>query len=327
MNQDISRSERAFIDDIGTAFLERTRPPHPDALSSWRPSGITWPLLRRLQGRAAGLQRHETHVDGRKMIWLQGGNPEGQTVVLFHGFGASKENWLPLLPMLTRRYQVFVPDLPGWGESHFSPDMSYGMDHQAERLSHWLAHHVSTPAHIVGSSMGGALAGFVTARSSEICQSLTLMNAAGARGSRASAFEQDLLKGRNTLVARRFGDVLRLFTTTTERNRYLIAAALGPVMFREMVSRRHVNRHMFRELISHVPDENLPGFTNIDRPTLILWGDRDKVLDVSCVDTFQQLIPHAKRKLLQGIGHLPMVEAPGLTARYLRRFWRSTANN
>ena len=321
MTTTISQPERAFIDEVGRAFLEQTRPAHPEALKEWRPSGLTWPLMRRLQGRISGLARREGVIDGQKLVWLEGGNHAAPPVVLLHGFAASKENWLPLLPFLSRHYHLYVPDLPGWGESHFSPQHAYGMDHQADRLLDWIDQHIKGPAHIVGSSMGGALAGFIAARGAEHTRSLTLMNAAGARGSRASQFEQDLLKGRNTLVARRFADVLRLFTATTHRNRYLIAGALGPVMFGEMVSRRHVNRHMFRELVSHTPDEDREGFAEISAPTFILWGEQDKVLDVSCVDTFQALIPHAQSKRLRGIGHLPMVEAPALTARQLRRFW------
>lgn len=323
MNAPLSAAELAFIHEIGQTFLANSRPPHPQALRDWRPSGVTWPMMRVLHGRVSGLARREARIEGRRLVWLEGGNIDGPSVVLLHGFAASKENWLPLMPLLSRHYHLYVPDAPGWGESEFHPTLPYGMDHQAARLALWLEHYVNGPAHLVGSSMGGALAGLLAARSADHSRSLTLMNAAGARGSRMSPFEEDLLAGRNTLVTRRFADVMRLFTTTTHRNRYLIAGALAPIMFREMISRRHVNRHLFRELVSHEPGADLPGFTAIEAPTFILWGEQDKVLDVSCVDTFRKLIPHAGEKRLRGIGHLPMVEAPGLTARYLRRFWRA----
>lgn len=327
MTTTISQPERAFIDEVGRVFLENSLPARPESLRQWRPSGVAWPLMRRLQGRISGLRKRDTIVDGQKLVWLEGGNLNAPPVVLLHGFAASKENWLPLLPFLSRHYHLYVPDLPGWGESHFCPDRLYGLDHQSDRLLHWMAGYLKAPAHLVGSSMGGALAGFIAARGADQTRSLTLMNAAGARGSRPSPFEQDLLEGRNTLVTRRFADVMRLFTATTHRNRYLIAAALAPMMFREMVSRRDVNQHMFRELISHAPDDNRQGFTDIGAPTFILWGEQDKVLDVSCVDTFEALIPHARSKRLRGIGHLPMVEAPALTARQLRRFWGSAAGD
>lgn len=321
MSQSLTATEQAFINEVGSAFLNHSRAPHPDALSSWRPSGITWPIIRTINSKISGLKKRDALVDGSKMVWLEGGNTDGPAVVLMHGFSSSKENWLPLVPLLSRHYHIYVPDLPGWGESHFNPQKSYGIDHQSERISHWLEQHVNGPVHIVGSSMGGALAGYVSARSPEQIRSLTLMNAAGARGSELNSFEEDLLIGRNSLVAHRLVDVVRLLTITTHRNRHLLAGVLTPLVFNEIISRRHVNRYMFRELLGHAPQQDLPGFGNIITPTFILWGEQDKVLNVSCVDTFMQIIPHAEEKRLRGIGHLPMIEAPALTARYLRRFW------
>jgi pimeloyl-ACP methyl ester carboxylesterase len=77
--------------------------------------------------------------------------------------------------------------------------------------------------------------------------------------------------------------------------------------------------------MANVPDSALPTFIDITGPAFILWGVDDAVLHVSCTDTFQQLIPHARQRRLAGIGHLPMVEAPRVTARILRRFWRDIA--
>lgn len=318
-------AEQAFLTEIGNAYLARAQAPHPRDLLRWKPSGFAWPILREMQGRAAGLQKRECEVDGQRFVWLEGGAAGATPVVLLHGFGASKENWLPLLPFLARRHRLFIPDLPGWGESEFRYEKSYGLDHQVERLAHWLQQHVPAGAHLVGSSMGGAIAGFLAARHAPLVGTLTLMNAAGVRGTEASEFEQRLMQGENLLVTNSLADVFRLFTLVTERNRHLIAAALGPVMGGQMVARRHVNTHLFHQLVGMPPQESLPGMTAIGAPTLVLWGEQDRVLHVSCADTYQQLIPHARVKLLRGVGHLPMVEAPAVTARNLQRFWREHA--
>lgn len=320
-------TERAFLEDIGSAYLFRAKAPDEETLRNWRPTGVVWPLLREMQGRVAGLRKRAAKVDGQRFVWLEGGNPRGTPVVLLHGFGASKENWLPLLPFLARRHRLLIPDLPGWGESHFHFGNIYGIDQQVERIAHWLEHHVPANVHLVGSSMGGAIASFIASRHPQRIATLTLMNAAGVRGSQASEFEEGLLKGHNSLVAHTVADVLRMITVVTERNRHLLAAMLGPVMSCMMIPRRHVNTHMFHQLMEHPPLEELPGISTISSriPTLVIWGEQDRVLHVSCAGTYQQLIPHAKVKLLRGIGHLPMVEAPAVTARCLRRFWREHA--
>lgn len=319
--------EQAFLNEIGGAYLALAEEPHPDVLRKWRPSGFAWPMLRELQGRVAGLGKRHAQIDGERFVWLEGGNPTGTPVVLLHGFGASKENWLALLPFLGRRHRLYIPDLPGWGESHFRHGKAYGIDHQVERLAHWLNTHVPTHTpggvHLVGSSMGGAIAGFLAARHPELIRTLTLMNAAGVRGARLSEFETELMQGRNSLVARSTADVFRMLTVVIERNRHLLATTLAPIMSAEIVSRQHVNTHMFHQLLGHAPQESLPGMTAVRAPTLVLWGEQDRVLDVSCADTYQQLIPHAQVKRLRGVGHLPMVEVPAVTARCLRRFWRN----
>ena len=320
-NQDIP-DHLAFIEIIGKVFLEKSRAPHPDALQKFRPRGITWPLMRSVQARAARLKRQENWVDGLKMVWLEGGNPDGQPLLLLHGFGASKENWLSLVPFLSRHHRLYVLDLPGWGESQFDPSRRYGMDHQAQRVIHWMDKVIGQPAHVVGSSMGGGIAGLVAARATDQVASVTLMNAAGVVGERLSPFASDLIQGRNSLVTRRFMDVVRLFTLTTRKNRFLLASALAPVMFEEMVRRRHVNRFLFRELLSHQPDVTLPSFSEMTVPALILWGEQDQVLDVSCVDSFKRLIPHAETVIFPDVGHLPMIEVPLRTARTLSRFWQ-----
>ncbi|MDP2229052.1 MAG: alpha/beta fold hydrolase [Moraxellaceae bacterium] len=311
--------ERGFISEVGPAYLAKAQPPHPELLQRWRYRSFM-PLLHRLHGTVTGLRSRHAFVDGLRMVWLQGGNPEGEPVVLLHGFGASKENWLPLLPFLARRYHLFIPDLPGWGQSWFKPDVAYGMDHQVARIAQWMGKVLPSPAHVVGSSMGGGIAGLLAARHPEPVRSVTLMNAAGVAGTRTTRFEEQLMQGRNGLVAHSMKGVFDLLSTVMQSR--TMAVLMAPAMYQELVSRRHVNEHMFRQLMQHAPDESLPAFSSVTAPAFILWGIDDQVLHVSCAETFLELMPHARMKLLPGVGHLPMVESPHHTASLLRRFWK-----
>ena len=311
--------EREFITAVGEAYLEKARPPEPAHVRSWRYRSLI-PLLHVLHGRVTGLRSRQRTVDGERLVWLQGGNAQGEPVLLLHGFGASKENWLPLLPFLARRYHLFILDLPGWGESSFSADSCYGLDEQVARVAAWIDNVVPGPAHIVGSSMGGGIAGLLAARHPELTRSVTLMNAAGVAGAHSTDFERGLLHGRNSLVAHNMRGVFSLLMTVME-NRGL-AMLMAPGMYWELVSRRHVNEHMFRHLLQYQPQPELPAFSSVTAPALVLWGEQDQVLHVSCAQTFKTLMPHARVKLLRDVGHLPMVERPRVTARILRRFWR-----
>jgi pimeloyl-ACP methyl ester carboxylesterase len=321
MSNVLSNLERGFIDAVGPAYLARAKAPCPERVRGWRYQSFM-PLLHRLHGTLTGLRSRHGLVDGHKLIWLQGGNPAGEPVLLLHGFGASKENWLPLLPFLARRYQLFIPDLPGWGESQFCAEARYGLDQQVARLAEWMQQSLPTPVHVVGSSMGGGIAGLLAARHPALVRSVTLMNAAGVAGNATTRFERGLQQGRNGLIAHNMKGVLDLLTSVME-NRAL-ALLMAPAMYWDLVSRRDVNEHMFRHLLQHEPAPELATFSAVAAPTFILWGEQDQVLHVSCGDTFKMLIPHAQFKRLRGVGHLPMVERPRVTARLLRRFWRES---
>lgn len=313
--------ERGFIEAVAPAYLSKARAPRLEQVRGWRHRSFL-PLLNRMHGTLTGLRRRQRMIEGRKLVWLEGGNPAGEPVLLLHGFGASKENWLPLLPMLARRYHIFMPDLPGWGESGFDPEALYGLDHQVARIAEWMGQVFPKKAHVVGSSMGGGIAGLLAARHPERVQSVTLMNAAGVAGTETTPFERGLVNGRNSLIAHNMKGVLDLLTSVMESRP--LALMMAPGMYWDLVSRRHVNEHMFRHLLQHEPEPALPAFASITVPTFILWGEEDQVLHVTCGETFQTLIPHAHFKRLRGVGHLPMVERPRVTARLLRSFWRSS---
>lgn len=321
----MSALQDAFVHEVGAAYLAKAEKPDAAALRDWQPAGHAWPLLRDLQRRAAGLRRRVAEVDDHQLVWMEGGNPRGAPVLLLHGFTSSKENWLLMLPFLLAHHRVLVPDLPGWGESQFHHEADYSIDRQVARVATWAQKEIGGPVHVVGSSMGGAIAGLLAARHPQLIATLTLMNSAGLRGERASPFEQGLLEGRNGLVARNLAEVMQLFENVVERNRMPLMLTLAPAMYGEFVNRREVNLHLFAEMVSRPPDAGLAGIDAIRVPTLVLWGEQDRILDVSCADAFAQLLPHAEVKRLRRVGHLPMIEVPGVTARRLRGFWQRHA--
>ncbi|ARU54392.1 MAG: alpha/beta fold hydrolase [Pseudomonadales bacterium] len=316
---DLRSLEQSFANAVAAPYLSQSKQPCQKRLQSWRYRSYI-PLLHRLHGQLTGLRTHHCMVDNRKLVWLQGGNPEGEPVLLLHGFGSCKENWVPLLPFLMRHYQLFVPDLPGWGQSHFCAEKVYGFDQQVERLDAWGKQVLPGPVHIVGSSMGGGIAALLAARHPELTKTLTLMNAAGVAGNDFTPFERGLTQGRNSLIAHNVKGVLDLLGTTMANP--ALPLIMTPFACWDLVSRRHVNQHMFRQLLQYTPCETRPSVSEIKAPTLILWGDKDNVIHITCSDTYKALIPHAKTKLLKGIGHMPMVEAPRLTSRLLQRFWK-----
>ena len=294
----------------------------PDALKTWRPKHFLWQRLSPLLGRQAGLQTQCSQVDGHRLHYWSGGCAAGPVVVLLHGFGSSKENWVFLAAKLAKKYRLLVPDIPGFGQSDFIFDADYQLAAQADRMAQWLKGLGVDRAYFVGSSMGGALAAQIAARHSGLVARLCLMNAAGVPGKHLTQMESGLAAGVNYLAPMRAQDASQVFAIALHPRRRLFGFALSLLMGSAMSHRKVLNDFLFGQLVESLVDTYLQ-LPSICAPTLVLWGDSDQVLDVSCADGFCERIAGAKAMILPAVGHLPMLEVPALTARLLDDFWRA----
>jgi len=100
MSDFVENSVESFIDELQSALKNNPKPINIKALKNWEPSGLTTALLRKVQGYATGMKRRSTFVKSQKIVWLEGGNPHGEPVLLLHGFASSKENWVLLTAVL-----------------------------------------------------------------------------------------------------------------------------------------------------------------------------------------------------------------------------------
>ncbi|PWN57190.1 3-oxoadipate enol-lactonase [Abyssibacter profundi] len=99
---------------------------------------------------------------------------EGPALVLIHGLGASQADWFTQLPAFERQYRCIAPDLTGHGGS--SPDGPYDIFAQARRLFALLDALGVQQAHVLGHSMGGAVAQSMALVAPERVRSLTICN-------------------------------------------------------------------------------------------------------------------------------------------------------
>lgn len=317
----IANGTPSYIDILKQGIANVTHEVDIKALKNWKVSGTALSILKNIQSYATGMQRRSAYIKSQKIVWFEGGNPNGEPVLLLHGFASNKENWILLMPFLIKRYRLFIPDLPGWGESDFEANEPYSIAHQIERISKWTSLYLPDEFHVVGSSMGGGLAALLTLKNQDQILSLTLMNALGAFGNEQTYFEQELQQGRNHLIPSRLIGVVQMMSTVTSYHRWAMAALLAPVMYQELIARRHVNQHLFHQLLHDAPSDTFDGMSKIKVPTFIFWGEDDQILHSSAAYTFKQLIPHAEVTVLRGVGHLPMLEQPTVTARGLQKFW------
>jgi len=274
--------------------------------------------IKFVERQQAGLSPREVEVDGLTIHYYEGGPAEGETLLMIHGFAANRDNWLRFSRHLTPRYRVLALDLPGFGDSE-RPQDGYDVASQAERVRAFARVLKVEHPHLIGNSMGGHIAALYAARHPEEVASLALLDNAGIDAPRKSEMFQRLERGEpNPLVARNaeeFDALLRFVFVTPPP----LPESLKRYFAEQSVANREHYDRVFAQLRSdYVPLE--PELPKIKAPTLLLWGDQDRVLDVSSIEVMKPLLQRPSVVVMKDCGHAPMIERPEETARHYQAF-------
>lgn len=306
------------------------------ALPPLNPDSDRWPGRT---VRVAGVDIFVRHTPG----------PDGaERALLVHGLGGASTNWTDFAGLLASRLDVEALDLPGFGYSGRAKDDNYSIAMQAATVIAYLdsTKQNSTadnqswrgPVHLVGNSMGGLIAIEVAARRPDLVRSLTLISPAvpDLRRLRFHPLQNDRLmalvivpglgeygvrrlmkteveeRARGTLricfadpsryPANRFAqDIEDINARTTERpwmHRVLLKAT------RALARVQYLNRGSVWKRIA-----------TISAPTLVLWGDKDKLVAPDLAAPLAAAIPNARFRVFDNVGHTAMTEDPEQTAR------------
>jgi pimeloyl-ACP methyl ester carboxylesterase len=261
-------------------------------------------MLIGLERFSSGLKRRSVQVGDHRIVYSEGGH--GEPVVLVHGFGASADSWNRFAGQLTKRYRVIAPDLPGWGESTRVETASYGYPAQVERLHQFLSLLKLGRVHLVGHSMGGFLASAYAARYPDAVITLGLIAPHGMVEPEQSDLARSVAQGDNWLVASSIQEFDRLLNNIFVKRPYVPKAVLRHLA-NQTIRNSAKSAQIFAEMQSNEPAlaERLP---QIEAAALIVWGDQDRVLHVSCADLFRQGIRNSEVMVIRGSGHMPLVE-------------------
>ena len=268
--------------------------------------------------QAAHLSSEQITVGDLSIHYYEGGPASGETIVMIHGFGANKDNWLRFAKFFTERYHVIALDLPGFGDSS-KPDASYDVGTQAERVTAFVKALGLSKVHLIGNSMGGHIAALYAARHPEQVLSLALLDNAGVTSPKKSELYEMLERNEpNPLVARDPESFAKLvsFVFVQPPN---VPANVQRYMAEQASARSEQNDKVFKHLRErYIPLE--PELPKIQAPTLLLWGDKDRVLDVSSIEVMRPLLKKPSVVIMKDCGHVPMIERPEETAQHYQAF-------
>ncbi|HPM56677.1 MAG TPA: alpha/beta hydrolase [Thermomonas sp.] len=268
---------------------------------------------------AAGLSRGTVEVAGHRWSYAyrDADAPDAPTVVMLHGFTGSKENWYPLAAALGGRYRVLIPDLPGWGESERKPGAVYGFTEQAANVEAFIrALSPGKPVVLLGHSMGGGIAAVAAARYPREIAKVGLLDAAGVRF-KDNAFGLDVLAGRNPFAVEDEASLKRYIDIVFHDAR--AKPWLPWPASTALIRKRRADAGFEQDVLARIgrsEDSLLPGqeAASIRQPTLLLWCRQDAVIDASALELYAQRIPQARKVLLDGCGHMSLMERPAEVA-------------
>jgi len=272
----------------------------------------------------AGLYQSEVEVAGARVVYLEGG--QGDVILLLHGFGGNKDHWTRVAKFLTPAYRVIAPDLPGFGDSDLSEGADYSIPAQAERVRAFVEALELGPVNLGGSSMGGNIAGVYAARHPDRVSSLWLLAPLGVEGAQPSDVDELIDAGEESpLIIERARQFDRLLEYVFD-DRPWIPDPVREHLAVEAAARYHHYHWIHDQIRSEDADGTGPAtplqpeLAGRDIPTLIVWGQEDRVLDVSGAALLGSVLPAARLQILPGVGHLPMIERPEETAELYLEF-------
>jgi pimeloyl-ACP methyl ester carboxylesterase len=266
-----------------------------------------------------GLQAPPAATEGVAATGAATAPTAGKPLVFVHGLAGSWPNWLEQLPVFARDHRVVTFDLPGFGHSPM-PSEPISISAYARLLDGLLGQLGVDAAAVVGNSMGGFISAELAIAFPQRVERLALVSAAGI-----SSYD--------------YKPGLRALPLMRRAERVLTGSGAWVAAKADTVARRPRSRNAILGLVSRHPErlepalaaEQLrgsgkPGFlpalaanfaydyrdrlSKIACPTLIVWGECDRVVPVRDADVYAELIPNSRKVVFADTGHVAQLERP-----------------
>ena len=259
------------------------------------------------------------NVAGAELHVRDTGPKAAPAVILLHGFGASLQTWEDWARELQSDHRVIRYDMPGFGLTGADPSGDYTDARNVAILLALMDQLGVARASIVGNSMGGRIAWTFAALHPERVDKLVLVSPDGF----ASREMEYGAAPKVPLLMRALPYVLPSFMLRASlAPAYANAAVMTPALFRryrDMMLAPGVRRAIVQRMSQQVLVDPVPLLKRIEAPTLLMWGEMDRMIPFANSTDYLRALPHATLAALPGVGHLPQEEAPA-TVGILREF-------
>ena len=274
------------------------------------------------QGVAADTRQGSIFNDNGTTIFYQV-TGSGTPLVLIHGYPLSGALFQFPRAGLASKFQVITLDLPGFGLTGPDPSGDYSDERSVAVVAALMDRLGLARATLVGNSMGGNIAWRFAAAHPDRTTKLVLISPAGFRppgetGTRPTSLPFTIRMMRYVLPM----PVLRMNMQAS----YADPSRLTPALmtrYRDMLLVPGIRSAILSRMLQTNWPDPVPILRSIQTPTLLIWGENDRLIPFRNSADYLAALPHATLAPLPGQGHAPQEEAPNLSLAPLRAFLAS----
>lgn len=238
-------------------------------------------------------------ADARIQLRMGG---SGEPLLVLHG-ELGVPGWLRTYQLLAEHFTVYVPSLPGFGQSS-RPDWIASI----RDLAAWVTWGIRDlklpqPLNVMGCSMGGWVAAEIATMNTTLFKKMVLVGPAGLKPETGEIWDYFVHSARDAMQQSFYAP------EQCPEYRQYYGNAWTPEDEAQAESHREMASRLFWK--PYMRSRSLPALLrSIATPTLLVWGRQDAIIPVNAYQLYQQGIPGAVTKILEQCGHLAEMEQP-----------------
>jgi len=268
--------------------------------------------------------RWHTSEQGRLAYLQSTCEQAGPTLVILHGLGASKDQWGPAILGMARYHPCVFVDLPGHGQSLYEPRTGFGPQALLAELEGLLETIAKRPFVLIGSSLGGCVAGLYAAKYPQRVSHLVLLAPAGLGLAALGPKLKASLQGEGTVFGYRTVEEMKRFWTLVFKQPPQVRGRLARAMVASGRLRFAAVQRVVQDFRREGLNQLLERLPKISSRTLVIWGRHDQVFMPSTLETMLQQMPNACGRIIEDSGHVPYLEQGGEVIAAITRFITTT---
>lgn len=273
----------------------------------------------RIAYASLGVHQNSVDVHGHPWNYLESGSAANRPMILLHGFGTSREAVMSMMPWFADTHHCVAPDLPGFGRHPFHEGEVHDADFLVRQVIAFADAVGATQFDLLGTSMGGALAVRLAATHPDRVHRMVLLAPAGVRAARSNAFMERVNRGENPLDIASEEDFERMIDLVFDR-RPLMSWQFRAYLTQQAIAHRPNTLKIAETLKPFLLNGLENDLGRVKAPTLIVWGDRDRVTDISMLKVFLKGIPDSSGMTIHSAGHVVFHDQPDFTRRAIVPF-------